>query len=43
MFKQQLPLMYPQENDFAAVSAQTFDPFKYLSHQTREVLRLAAC
>jgi hypothetical protein len=40
MFKQQLPLMYPQESDAAAVNAQTFDPFEYLSHQTREVLRL---
>jgi glycerol-3-phosphate dehydrogenase subunit C len=30
MFKQELPLMYPDDADVAAVRAATFDPFEYL-------------
>jgi len=30
MFKQELPLMFPQDADVAAVRARTFDPFEYL-------------
>jgi Fe-S oxidoreductase len=30
MFKQELPLMYPQDADVALVKAHTFDPFEYL-------------
>ena len=30
MFKQELPLMYPQDEDVRAVAAHTFDPFEYL-------------
>jgi glycerol-3-phosphate dehydrogenase subunit C len=30
MFKQELPLMYPEDKDLAAVAARIFDPFEYL-------------
>jgi len=30
MFKQELPLMYPQDQDVRAVAARMFDPFEYL-------------
>jgi glycerol-3-phosphate dehydrogenase subunit C len=30
MFKQELPLMYPQDEAVRAVAARTFDPFEYL-------------
>ena len=30
MFKQELPLMFPDDADVAAVRARTFDPFEYL-------------
>jgi glycerol-3-phosphate dehydrogenase subunit C len=30
MFKQELPLMYPQDQDVARVAARVFDPFEYL-------------
>jgi glycerol-3-phosphate dehydrogenase subunit C len=30
MFKQELPLMYPQDAEVRAVAARTFDPFEYL-------------
>lgn len=30
MFKQELPLMYPQDEDVQKVKAHTFDPFEYL-------------
>jgi Fe-S oxidoreductase len=30
MFKQELPLMYPEDEQVRAVAARTFDPFEYL-------------
>ena len=30
MFKQELPLMYPEDGEVRAVAARTFDPFEYL-------------
>ena len=33
MFKQELPLMYPQDEDIQRVRAHIFDPFEYLFHR----------
>ncbi|MFZ0487201.1 MAG: heterodisulfide reductase-related iron-sulfur binding cluster [Arenicellales bacterium] len=33
MFKQELPLMYPQDADVQKVKAAMFDPFEYLVHR----------
>lgn len=33
MFKQELPLMYPDDADVHAVKASIFDPFEYLMHR----------
>lgn len=33
MFKQELPLMYPQDADVQKVKAAIFDPFEYLMHR----------
>jgi Fe-S oxidoreductase len=33
MFKQEIPLMYPDDADVAAVRARFFDPFEYLMHR----------
>ncbi len=33
MFKQELPLMYPQDEDVQKVKAAIFDPFEYLMHR----------
>ncbi len=36
MFKQELPLMFPEDPEVAKVQAAIFDPFEYLSHRHRE-------
>jgi len=33
MFKQELPLMYPQDDDIRKVKEHIFDPFEYLMHR----------
>jgi glycerol-3-phosphate dehydrogenase subunit C len=33
MFKQELPLMYPQDSDIQKVKRHIFDPFEYLLHR----------
>jgi Fe-S oxidoreductase len=33
MFRQEIPLMYPQEAEVQAVKAHIFDPFEYLMHR----------
>ncbi|MBS1270485.1 MAG: Anaerobic glycerol-3-phosphate dehydrogenase subunit C [Gammaproteobacteria bacterium] len=33
MFKQELPLLYPQDEDVQQVKAAIFDPFEYLMHR----------
>ncbi|MFO7277749.1 MAG: heterodisulfide reductase-related iron-sulfur binding cluster [Pseudomonadota bacterium] len=38
MFKQELPLMFPDDADVQAVKARTFDPFEYLMLRHREGL-----
>jgi len=35
MFKQELPLMYPQDADVQKVKAAMFDPFEYLMHRQK--------
>jgi Fe-S oxidoreductase len=35
MFKQELPLMFPDDPDVQAVRARMFDPFEYLMHRHR--------
>ncbi|MDX1556693.1 MAG: heterodisulfide reductase-related iron-sulfur binding cluster, partial [Xanthomonadales bacterium] len=35
MFKQELPLMYPEDEDVQKVRAHVFDPFEYLHHRHR--------
>jgi glycerol-3-phosphate dehydrogenase subunit C len=35
MFKQELPLMFPEDADVQAVRARIFDPFEYLMHRHR--------
>jgi Fe-S oxidoreductase len=35
MFKQELPLMYPQDPDVQKVKASMFDPFEYLMHRQK--------
>lgn len=35
MFKQELPLMYPQDEDVQKVKAAIFDPFEYLVHRQK--------
>lgn len=36
MFKQELPLMYPNDADVALVKSRTFDPFEYLMLRHKE-------
>jgi glycerol-3-phosphate dehydrogenase subunit C len=36
MFRQEIPLMYPDDADVAAVKARLFDPFEYLMHRHRD-------
>ncbi|MDX1460530.1 MAG: heterodisulfide reductase-related iron-sulfur binding cluster, partial [Xanthomonadales bacterium] len=38
MFKQELPLMFPDDEDVATVKAHIFDPFEYLYHRHKEGL-----
>jgi len=38
MFKQELPLMYPDDAQVQKVKARMFDPFEYLAHRHREGL-----
>jgi glycerol-3-phosphate dehydrogenase subunit C len=38
MFKQELPLMFPEDRDVQAVKASIFDPFEYLMLRHREGL-----
>ncbi len=38
MFKQELPLMYPGDDDVEAVRASTFDPFEYLVARSKDGL-----
>ena len=38
MFKQELPLMFPDDADVAAVAAHVFDPFEYLASRHRDGL-----
>ncbi|MDX1554795.1 MAG: heterodisulfide reductase-related iron-sulfur binding cluster [Xanthomonadales bacterium] len=38
MFKQELPLMYPDDEDIQKVRAHIFDPFEYLLHRHKEGL-----
>jgi glycerol-3-phosphate dehydrogenase subunit C len=38
MFKQELPLMYPDDADVQKVKRHVFDPFEYLMHRHRENL-----
>ncbi len=38
MFKQELPLMFPDDDDVAAVAKVMFDPFEYLSLRHRDGL-----
>jgi Fe-S oxidoreductase len=38
MFKQELPLMFPDDDDVAAVAKAMFDPFEYLSLRHRDGL-----
>jgi Fe-S oxidoreductase len=38
MFKQELPLMYPDDEDVARVREHVFDPFEYLFHRHRSGL-----
>ena len=38
MFKQELPLMFPQDSAVAAVAKATFDPFEYLALRHRDGL-----
>jgi Fe-S oxidoreductase len=38
MFKQELPLMYPDDPDVQKVKAHIFDPFEYLMHRHKEGL-----
>jgi Fe-S oxidoreductase len=41
MFKQELPLMYPQDKDILKVKNHIFDPFEYLMHRHKaELLNL---
>jgi glycerol-3-phosphate dehydrogenase subunit C len=35
MFRQEIPLMYPEDADVRAVKSQVFDPFEYLMHRHR--------
>jgi glycerol-3-phosphate dehydrogenase subunit C len=35
MFKQELPLMFPEETDVQRVARRIFDPFEYLMHRHR--------
>ncbi len=36
MFKQELPLLFPEDKDVAAVAARVFDPFEYLMLRHRD-------
>jgi Fe-S oxidoreductase len=38
MFKQELPLMFPEDSDVAKVAQHTFDPFEYLMLRDKEGL-----
>ena len=38
MYKQELPLMYPEDSDVAKVRDAMFDPFEYLFHRHRDGL-----
>jgi Fe-S oxidoreductase len=38
MYKQELPLMFPDEDDVLAVQAAMFDPFEYLTQRHRDGL-----
>ncbi|MEJ8567037.1 heterodisulfide reductase-related iron-sulfur binding cluster [Elongatibacter sediminis] len=38
MFKQELPLMYPDDPDVQKVKANIYDPFEYLAHRHKEGL-----
>jgi Fe-S oxidoreductase len=38
MFKQELPLMFPEDEQVQTVRAHTFDPFEYLTERHREGL-----
>jgi len=38
MFKQELPLMYPDDPDVQKVKQHMFDPFEYLAHRHKEGL-----
>lgn len=38
MYKQELPLMFPEDEDVQAVAAATFDPFEYLMLRNRDGL-----
>jgi len=38
MFKQELPLMYPDDADVQKVKQHIFDPFEYLAHRNKEGL-----
>jgi glycerol-3-phosphate dehydrogenase subunit C len=38
MFKQELPLMFPDDADVQQVRKHLFDPFEYLSHRHRDAL-----
>ena len=38
MYKQELPLMFPDEEDITKVKDHFFDPFEYLMKQTKEGL-----
>lgn len=38
MYKQELPLMFPEDEDVAAVAAVMFDPFEYLMLRNRDGL-----
>ncbi|MDJ0652813.1 MAG: heterodisulfide reductase-related iron-sulfur binding cluster [Xanthomonadales bacterium] len=38
MFKQELPLLFPEDEQVAKVRSATFDPFEYLSHRHKAEL-----
>lgn len=38
MFKQEIPLMYPQDADVQAVKEAMWDPFEYLSARKKDGL-----